>query len=149
MPIILPSARHARADDSLLEFLREKRPSGPLESAICLAAWLTRAAGRPWVSAIEVQALSRQGEVRALLTPIRCASDVMRTARRSGLLLPLEEEGGEAGGRTDGAVDLPAHAARYRVSPLGHAVAAALPDRRLVRSVRHSRRGTRRLRALP
>lgn len=135
--IILPGGRRAApADDPLLEFLREKAPSGPLETTLCLADWVRRVAGRPWVSALEVQALSRRVELRPLLTPLRCASDAMRTATRVGLLAPWDDDGAAA--------DLPARAARYAVSALGQAVVAALPDRALVRSVRCIRRGTRR-----
>ena len=84
------------------------------------------------------------------VSPLRSASNTMRTASSSGLLIldaTVDETVDETVDDT-AAVDpgprLPARAVRYRVSALGHAVVAALPDRVLVRSVRHIRRGARR-----
>lgn len=103
-PAFDEEARRSAAD-----FVRARGETlRPVYVALCLACWLRRHGGRESVSGADIRALfptTDDGRRR----PLRNPTDVLRRARDAGLLT-------SAGGGW------------YAVTPLGDAVADALPD---------------------
>ncbi|GLC23945.1 hypothetical protein [Roseisolibacter agri] len=113
-PSYAPDERRA-----LHDVLREKCVElKPAYAVLCIVDWL-HARGHEAVSAADVRALfpsRREG----LTGPLRNAADVLRRAREGGMLEALGD-------------------GWYRLTPLGRAVVAVLPDGQLVGTIRGCR----------
>ena len=108
------------AQRELADVLREKCVElKPSYAVLCIVHWLQERMQRDAVSAADVRAVfPRQRD--GLVGPLRNAADVLRRARDGGLLEALGE-------------------GWYRLTPLGRAVVAVLPDGALVGVVRGRR----------
>jgi hypothetical protein len=112
--------RYASADRrAVLEVLRDKGVElKPPYAALCIVHWLHEC-GHDAVTASDVRALF-PGAREGLTTPLRNPADVLRRAREGGMLEALGD-------------------GWYRLTPLGRAVVAVLPDGAMVGAIRGCR----------
>ena len=133
-----------RAPAGLLEFLWDRGDLWPAEAALCLTAWLTQDRTHPVVTPRELSALTHDPAVRALVPRLKSFADALRSCADGGLMEPVPGPPGAADAAwADRAGARAARGPWYRLTPLGRVVAAALPDRRAVATLRGLRSPTR------
>jgi hypothetical protein len=129
----------SRAPAGLLEFLRDRGDLWPSEAALCIAVWSFQEGGRSCITPREIQAIASRPEVRALVPRLRTPAAALRSCADSGLVEAVvanDLSDGPGPGRPARRDRRVARGPWYRVTPLGLATVAALPDRRRAAELR-------------